>query len=234
MRLEIFPIEGIGEIAKGDDLAQIILKALNGNLQNLDILIITQKIVSKAEGRVIKLDNNKDNKARLKLAEQESVRILRQRGDLIISETEHGFVCANAGVDFSNTADGTACLLPKDPDKSAKQILKKLEKETKKKLGVIISDTFGRPWRNGLTNIAIGCAGIKPIIDYIGTTDSFGMELHATQMAIADELAGASEMVMGKSENIPVAIIRGIDKDWFGKGNVKKDLIRPAQDDFFR
>lgn len=236
MKLEIFPVEGIAEIKKGDDIADVIIKALEANkttLEDFDILVITQKIVSKAEGKIVQLES-RDPQARLKLAEAESVRVLRQRGDLIISETSHGFICANAGVDFSNIEEGSAALLPENPDVSAKKILKKLERKTKQSLGIIISDTFGRPWRKGLTNIAIGCAGIKPIVSYIGTTDSFGMELHATEMAIVDELAGASEMVMGKSDGIPVAVIRGVGEKWFGEGSVQKDIIRLPQEDFFR
>lgn len=231
MKLEIIPVNGIPEITKGDDIADAIWK--NSELEDSDIIVVTQKIVSKSEGRVVQLEN-KDPDARLKLAKSESIRVLRQRGDLIISETSHGFVCANAGVDFSNIEDGSAALLPKNPDASAKKIRKKLEAKAKKTLGVVISDTFGRPWRRGLTNIAIGSDGVKPIIDYIGTKDTFGMELKATEIAIADELAGAAEMIMGKSEAIPVAIVRGINKEWLGKGNVKQDLIRPPQEDFFR
>ncbi len=257
MRLEIIPVLHIGEIQSGDNIAEIILAALKRDkegsgakksnaakpsdaaklealqlLEN-DIVMVTQKIVSKAEGRTVKVDT-KDPTARLELAKQESVGILRQRDSLIISETNHGFICANAGVDFSNMEDGTAALLPLDPDRSALKILKTLRQKTGKNLAVIITDTFGRPWRKGLTNVAIGSAGIKPILDLKGETDALGNELFATEIAIADELAGASEMVMGKSLGIPVAIIRGCEKSWFGAGNIKKDLLRSAAEDFFR
>ena len=240
MQLEIFPIKGIKEIEEGDDLAEVILSTIsssknraNPKLKNHDILMVTQKIVSKSEGRIIQL-KDRNQSTRLEIAKSESKRILRQRGDLIISETREGFVCANAGVDFSNLKEGSASLLPLDSDLSAGKILKKMEDKSGKKLAVIITDTFGRPWRRGLTNVAIGAAGIKPIIDLRGETDSFGQELHATEMAVADELAGASEMVMGKSESIPAAIIRGVPKEWFGAGSVKKDLLRNPDEDFFR
>ncbi len=230
MKLEIFPIEGIKEVDKGDDVADLIL-ASGFLFEDFDVVVVTQKIISKAEGQVIEL---KKSDTKLDIAKRESVKILRKRGDLIISETKHGFICANAGVDFSNIEAGKAALLPEDPDVSALRIQKSLEASARKKIAVIISDTFGRPWRRGLTNVAIGCAGIQPIIDLIGTTDSFGMELNATEIAIVDELAGATEIVMGKSKNIPVAVVRGLEKDFFGSGNVKDDLVRKAHEDFFR
>ena len=241
MQLQIIPIENIPEVKPGDDLAELILKALkpeqqpqNTSLQDEDVLLITQKIVSKAEGRLIEVGDKNNPQARIQIAEKEAVQILRRRGDLIISETSHGFVCANSGVDFSNLEEGYGALLPKDPDKSARKILGSLTAATEHSLAVIITDTFGRPWRRGLTNVAIGSAGIKPIIDLRGQADSHGRELQATEIALVDELAGASEIVMGKSLGIPAAIARGLTREWFGEGSVKENLIRPASEDFFR
>ncbi|MBT3247225.1 MAG: coenzyme F420-0:L-glutamate ligase, partial [Actinobacteria bacterium] len=196
-----------------------------------DVLVVTQKIVSKAENRLVPIDPTVGHKP---LVEQESVRILRRRGDLIISETKHGFVCANAGIDLSNVAEGQAALLPVDSDRSARRIQAGLEHKYGVKVAVIVSDTFGRPWRRGVTDVAIGSAGLRPVVDLRGTTDALGRELQVTEVAVADEIAAAAELVMGKAEAIPVAIVRGVDPTWFGEGSVHDDLIRRPDEDLFR
>jgi coenzyme F420-0:L-glutamate ligase/coenzyme F420-1:gamma-L-glutamate ligase len=168
------------------------------------------------------------------LVEQESVRILRRRGDLIISETKHGFVCANAGIDLSNVEEGQAALLPVDSDRSARRIQAGLEHKYGVKVAVIVSDTFGRPWRRGVTDVAIGSAGLRPVVDLRGTNDALGRELQVTEVAVVDEIAAAAELVMGKAEAIPVAIVRGVDPSWFGEGNVHEDLVRRPDEDLFR
>jgi len=166
--------------------------------------------------------------------EQESVRVLRRRGDLVISETKHGFVCANAGVDRSNVDADQAALLPDDPDKSARRIRSGIKAKAGVDVGVIVSDTFGRPWRRGVADVAIGSAGVRPILDLRGTEDASGRELQVTEVAIADELAAAAELVMGKAENIPVAVIRGGKAAWLGPGSIRFDLVRPPSEDLFR
>ncbi|MEX1217849.1 MAG: coenzyme F420-0:L-glutamate ligase, partial [Acidimicrobiales bacterium] len=199
-RMEIFGIEGIGEIRAGDDLAAIIAAAASTSpdttLADGDVLVVTQKIVSKAEDRLVAIDPN-DPLSHKPLVERESVRILRRRGDLIISETEQGFVCANAGIDLSNVESGWAALLPVDSDRSARRIRDGLLHRFGVNVGVIVSDTFGRTWRRGVTDVAIGCAGIAAIIDLRGTPDALGREMHVTEVALVDELAAAAELVMG-------------------------------------
>ena len=165
---------------------------------------------------------------------EESTRILRRRGDLVISETRHGFVCANAGVDLSNVAAGTAALLPEDPDRSARRIRSGLRHSLGIDVGVIVSDTFGRPWRRGVTDVAIGCAGIAAVIDLKGTADAAGRELVATEICVADELAGAAELVMGKDRGIPVAVVRGVPTDWLRPASVQTEIVRPPDEDLFR
>src|ERR1700729_464300 len=183
--VRVFPITGLGEVAPGTDLAALIAGAVapadpdGPGLADGDVVVVTQKIVSKAEGRLVELDHG-DPAAKLALVRRESVRVLRQRGDLIISETRHGFICANAGVDLSNVADGTAALLPDDSDRSARRIRAGLQRALGIELGVIVSDTFGRPWRRGVTDVAIGCAGVAAVIDLKGTPDAGGRELVAT------------------------------------------------------
>jgi len=158
---------------------------------------------------------------------------VRVRGDLIISETAHGFVCANAGVDLSNVESGYAALLPVDADRSAKHVCDALHARAGVDVAVIVSDTFGRPWRQGLSDVAIGVCGITAVVDLRGASDALGRELMVTEVAIADEIASAAELVMGKSANVPVAIVRGLDASWFGTGSVRQ-LVRPPQDDLFR
>ncbi|MEC7845574.1 MAG: coenzyme F420-0:L-glutamate ligase [Actinomycetota bacterium] len=230
-KLEIIPIEGLPEISPGDDLIEII--GQDGQVISGDILVITQKIVSKAENQIVKVDPD-DPLSHKPLVEEESVRILRRRGDLIISETKHGFVCANAGIDLSNVERGQAALLPEDSDRSARRIRDGLKGKFNLDVGVIISDTFGRPWRRGLTDVAIGSSGVLPILDLRGSPDAFGREMQVTEVALVDELSSAAELVMGKSSGIPVAIIRGADESWFGLGSVKDQIIRDPKDDLFR
>jgi coenzyme F420-0:L-glutamate ligase/coenzyme F420-1:gamma-L-glutamate ligase len=233
--LSILPIRGIGEIRPGDELAALILEAADAQqtpLADGDCLVVTQKVVSKAEGRLVPLDPL-DLDARRRLVESESVRIVRRRGDLTISETAHGFVCANAGVDLSNVEEGWAALLPVDADRSAKHVRDALRARAGVEVGVIVSDTFGRPWRQGLTDVAIGVSGIAAVIDLRDTRDATGRVLQVTEVAIADEIASAAELVMGKASGVPVAIVRGLDSSWLGEGSVRQ-LIRPPQEDLFR
>ena len=229
--LTISGIAGVGEVRAGDDLGALIAAA--ADLCDRDIVVVTQKIVSKAEGRLVAVDHN-DSAARRQLVESESIRVLRRRGDLIIAETAHGFVCANAGVDFSNVPDGQAALLPRDPDRSARRIRDGIRAGGGPAVGVVVSDTFGRPWRRGLTDVAIGCAGVLAVLDLRGTADAGGRELQVTEVAIADELAAAAELVMGKDRGIPAAVIRGAPTAWFGDGRAVRDLPRRAAEDLFR
>jgi coenzyme F420-0:L-glutamate ligase len=233
--LTIIPVTGIPEIAAGDEIATLVAEAATEQgspLADGDCLVVTQKIVSKAEDRVVPLDPE-DAAARRALVESESVRILRRRGDLIISETRHGFVCANAGVDLSNIAEGQAALLPLDSDRSARHVRDALSARQGVNVGVIISDTFGRAWRNGLTDVAIGVAGLAAVVDLRGEQDALGRELLVTEVAVADEIAGAAELVMGKSTGVPAAIVRGLDETWFRDSSVR-ELIRHPNDDLFR
>ena len=230
-KLEIIPLEGIPEISPGDDLVELIGQ-LN-NIQSGDILVVTQKIISKAENQMIDIDPN-DPLSHKPLVERESVRILRRRGDLIISQTKHGFVCANAGIDLSNVKRGQAALLPDDSDRSARRLRDGLAGRFQLDVGIIISDTFGRPWRRRLTDVAIGSAGVLPILDLRGSPDAFGREMQVTEVALVDELASAAELVMGKSSGIPIAIVRGADTSWFGSGSVQDQIVRDPQDDLFR
>lgn len=234
-RLEVIPVHGIGEIRPGDEIAELVADAADVQgtpLADHDCLVVTQKIVSKAEGRLVPLDPD-DPDARRALVEAESRRIVRRRGDLTISETRHGFVCANAGIDLSNVDAGYAALLPVDPDSSAHHVRNALRARRAVDVAVIVSDTFGRPWRLGLTDVAIGIAGIAAIVDLRGSEDAHGRVLQVTEVAIADEIASAAELVMGKAAGVPVAIVRGLDRSWFGPG-AARDLVRNPQDDLFR
>jgi coenzyme F420-0:L-glutamate ligase/coenzyme F420-1:gamma-L-glutamate ligase len=231
-RLEILGIEGIGEVRPGDDLVSLIAKA-EPDLRDGDVLVVTQKVVSKAEAQLVPIDpGDPDSKA--KIVEGESVRVLRRRGDLVVSETRHGFVCANAGVDLSNVSHGWAALLPEDPDRSARRLRDGLRHRLDVDLAVIISDTFGRPWRRGLTDVAIGCAGIRAIVDLRGTADTNGYELQATEVCVVDELASAAELIMGKATGICAAVVRGVDPTWLGRGEVRAEVVRPPAEDLFR
>jgi coenzyme F420-0:L-glutamate ligase/coenzyme F420-1:gamma-L-glutamate ligase len=235
-RLEVFGIDGIGEITPGDDLAGIILDAARDAGTALaagDVLVVTQKIVSKAENQLVAIDPT-DPLSHKPLVEAESVRILRRRGDLIISETRHGFVCANAGIDLSNVESGFAALLPEDSDRSARRIRDGIRGRAGIDVAVIVSDTFGRTWRRGVTDVAIGSAGIAAVLDLRGTPDAFGREMQVTEVAVVDEIACAAELVMGKTSGIPVAVVRGIDTTWFRDGSVADEIVRHPNDDLFR
>lgn len=227
--LRILPIRGIGEITEGADLAALFAEAVEDG----DVLVVTQKIISKAEGRIVAFDPS-DPEAKKRLVESESVRIVRQRGELLITETRHGFICANAGIDLSNVAEGTAALLPVDSDLSARRIREGLLGRFGKNVGVIVSDTFGRPWRQGVTDIAIGVAGIAAVVDLRGTVDGNGRVLEVTEICVADELASAAELVMGKASGIPAAIVRGVDPAWFRPASVAAEIVRGPGDDLFR
>ena len=231
--LRVVPVPGLPEVRPGDDLAGMVAAACEAaiGLRDGDVVVVTQKVVSKAEGRLVEIDPEIGHRP---IVEAESVRILRRRGDLIIAETEHGFVCANAGVDLSNVEAGQAALLPEDPDRSARRIRDALTHRFGVEVAVIVSDTFGRPWRRGVTDIAIGVAGLRPVIDLRGTADALGRELQVTEVAVADELAAAAELVMGKSTGIAVAVLRGVDPAWLGDGSVVDDLVRRPDEDLFR
>lgn len=248
MEIKIIGVRGIPEISKGDDLAAIIIDALKRQgdiLKKDDILVVTQKIVSKAEGRVRELNSYKPSKQSIKLATrlgkdprhiqailEESRRVLRAERGIIITETEHGLICANSGVDQSNVKPDMVSLLPKDPDASARNIKNNIKKRMGISVSVIISDTFGRPFREGHANVAIGVAGLNPMKDYRGEEDGYGNTLKVTVMAIADEIASAAELATGKLERVPVAIIRGYN---YEKGkNSAKELIRQFSMNLFR
>jgi coenzyme F420-0:L-glutamate ligase/coenzyme F420-1:gamma-L-glutamate ligase len=231
MSISLLPVVGMPEVRPGDDLAELI--ASRAELADGDIVVVTQKIVSKAEGRLVAVDPD-DPLSHKKLVVDEAVRILRRRGELIMTETRHGFVCANAGVDLSNVERGWAALLPLDSDLSARRVRDGLRRRTGCEVGVIVSDTFGRAWRRGVTDVAIGIAGVAAIVDLRGTTDAYGRELAVTEVCVADELAGAAELVMGKSTGVPVGIVRGVDPTWLRESSVASEVVRPYQEDLFR
>lgn len=226
--IRIIPISGVAEVLAGDDLALLITAAAgDGTFQDDDVIVVTQKVVSKAEGRVVPAA---DRDAAIA---SESVRVLRRsQGGMVIAETRHGFVCANAGVDASNIDGDHIALLPVDPDASARRIRARIKHLTGVDVGVVISDTFGRAWRLGQTDVAIGVAGIEPFVDYRGQADSHGTEMTATRIAVADELAGAAELVMGKVDKVCAALIRGATVRR-GRG-AATEIVRPPGEDFFR
>jgi coenzyme F420-0:L-glutamate ligase/coenzyme F420-1:gamma-L-glutamate ligase len=229
--LRIIPLRGLPEIAEGVDLATLISERFE--LEDYDVVVITQKVVSKAEGRIVRLAED-DVEGFTRLVAAESRRILRVRGMLSITETHHGMICANAGIDRSNTESDTVTLLPIDPDRSARAIRRKLSHLQQRRLGVIITDTFGRTWRNGVTDVAIGCDGIAGVIDLRGRTDAQGRVLQATEVCVADEIAGAAELVKGKGAQIPVVIVRGLDHELFRDSSVKDEITRAPHGDLFR
>ena len=246
--VHVLPVVGIGEISPGTDLAATIHAALQAQatpLQDGDILVVTQKIVSKAEGCLVALDSvepsalasrwaafwSKDARV-VELVLRQSRRIVRMERGVIISETHHGLVCANAGVDCSNVGGDRATLLPDDPDASAERLRAELSRASGARLGVIISDTFGRAWREGQTNVAIGVAAVEALRHFEGQVDPTGYELRVTRLATADELAAAAELVMGKVDGVPVALVRGLGRA-LGPGSAK-ELVRPAANDLFR
>ena len=228
-RIEDLAVAGLPEVRPGDDRAALIAGAVT--LVDGDVVVVTQKVVSKAEDRLVDIDPEVGHRP---LVERESVRILRRLGDLVIAETEHGFVCANAGVDLSNVEAGQAALLPVDSDRSARRIRDALRHRFSVDVAVVVSDTFGRPWRRGVTDVAIGCAGLRPVVDLRRTTDALGRELQVTEVAVVDEIAAAAELVMGKAAGVPVAVVRGIDPAWFGDGSVVDDVGRSPAEDLFR
>jgi coenzyme F420-0:L-glutamate ligase / coenzyme F420-1:gamma-L-glutamate ligase len=238
----ITPLAGFPEVGPGMDLAKLV--AQSHLLEDGDIVVLAHKIVSKAEGRVIRLDEiepsaharelaGSDGDARhLEAVLRESVRIVRARGPLVIAETRHGFVCASAGVDASNAPEaGTLVLLPLDPDASARAIRARLRELTIRTVAVIVSDSFGRPWRQGTTDVAVGVAGLAPLLDLRGKRDAVGYELRSTQIAVADEIAGAAELVMGKTSGVPGAVVRGLALE--GEGSAR-ELAMPPERDLFR
>ena len=230
-RIEILAVEGLPEVRPGDRLAPML--AACAELADGDVVVVTQKVVSKAEGRMVAVDPD-DPAAYAAVVEAECVRVLRRRGDLVIAETANGFVCANAGVDRSNVPDGYVTLLPVDADRSARRIRDGLRASPGVEVGVIVSDTFGRTWRRGVTDVAIGCAGIAGIVDLRGTVDALGRALEVTEVAVADELAAAAELVMGKATGVGAAVIRGVDRSWFRDASVRAEIVRPPAEDLFR
>lgn len=223
--LTIIPVTGVGEVGAGDDIAQLILDA-GTELADGDVLVVTQKVVSKAEGRLAPAEQKRD------VIASESVRVLRRSGEMVISETRHGFVCANAGVDSSNVEGDHVVLLPIDPDASARRIRSRIAHLIGVDVACVITDTFGRAWRVGQTDVAIGVAGLDPFADYRGTTDTQGREMFATRICVADELAGAAELVMGKAEAVCAAIVRGYA--WEPARATATDIVRAPSEDLFR
>jgi coenzyme F420-0:L-glutamate ligase/coenzyme F420-1:gamma-L-glutamate ligase len=235
IELRIVPIRGVGLVGEGDDLVALFLNALEAQGETLlhhDLIVVTSKVVSKSEGQVVTFDGTEEHK--VALIEQEATRVLRRRGPLRITQTRHGFINANAGVDLSNTADGTAVLLPKDPDRSARRFRGEISRRCALDVAVVITDTFGRVWRNGVTDVALGSAGLRPILDLRGTTDANGRLLEATEVAIVDEIAGAANLVLGKAQGTPFALLRGLDESYFGEGSIAEHVVRAANDDLFR
>lgn len=248
--IQVIPVRVAGDVKPGDRLGDTILGAFGKNgigLADNDIVIIAQKIVSKAEGRVVNLTDVRPSQRTLRLARRlhkdpkivelilkESKEVVKVQNGIIITETKHGLVCANSGVDQSNLADGnSAVLLPKDPDASARKLRAAFKKSTGKDVAVIITDTFGRPFREGQVNVAIGVAGMDSMKSYIGKNDMFGRKLHVTEIAVADEIASAAELVMNKSDGVPVAVVRGLVFERDEKASAKR-LIRAKKNDLFR
>jgi coenzyme F420-0:L-glutamate ligase/coenzyme F420-1:gamma-L-glutamate ligase len=229
--VEILPVFGLPEVGRGDVLADLIAERVE--LADGDVVVVTQKIVSKAEGRLASVDPDDPLSVR-ELIETEATRVLRRRDDLVVTETRHGFVCANAGVDLSNVDAGRAALLPVDPDRSARRIRDGLRARVGVTVGVVVSDTFGRTWRRGSTDVAIGVAGVAAVVDLRGTTDGRGRVLVGTEICVADELAGAAELVMGKASGVPVAVVRGVDPAWLRESSVSEEIVRPYREDLFR
>lgn len=229
MSVEIIPVPGIPEIKPGDDLPSILARELGtAGVRTRDIVAVSQKIVSKAEGMMVEAGVA----GKASWVHEEATRIVATRGDLIIAETHHGFVCANAGVDASNVAEGFLTLLPEDPDASAERIRKKILGRANAKVGVVVTDTFGRPWRRGVVDIAIGTSGLPALIDLRGTPDAHGRELESTVVAFADQVAASAGLVMGKADQIPAAIIRGLRPT--ETESPATEIVRPPEEDLFR
>ena len=247
-KVEVIPLLGVPEVWKGADLGKIILisaKAHRVRLLDGDIVVVKQKVVSKAEGRLVRLDTVEPGKKAERMARKEgkdprlvelilreATRIVRAGHGVIITETRHGFVCANSGVDQSNVGEGLVALLPIDPDRSARSLRRTLERASGRKLAVVISDTFGRPWRVGQTDVAIGCSGMVPLVPYRGKKDRFGYELRVTEPSVADEAAGAAELAVGKLAGIPAAVVRGVEYVRGEEG--VRSMIMPRERDLFR
>ena len=245
--LRVVPLTGIPELEEGDDLAsQVVAAAARaaGGLEAGDVVVVAQKAVSKVEGRVVDLQDVEPSERaaelagpgadarRIEVVLRETRTIVRTRPPLVIAETRHGFVCASAGVDASNAkGPDTLVLLPVDPDDSARRLRERIAELSGADVGVVVSDSFGRAWRTGTTDVALGVAGIPAVLDLDGQTDSMGHELHATQIAVADEIAGAAQLVMGKIDEIPAAVVRGLTLRGDGRGS---DLVMPRERDLFR
>ncbi|TML94546.1 MAG: coenzyme F420-0:L-glutamate ligase [Actinobacteria bacterium] len=239
--LRIIPVSGLPEIEQGDDLAALVAAALE--LEDGDVVVIAQKVVSKSEGRVVRLEEvepserareiaGDEDARRIEVILREAARVVRVRPPLVIAETTHGFICASAGVDSSNAPEpDMLVLLPEDPDASAERIRQRLRELTSREVAVLVSDSFGRPWRQGTTDVALGAAGLRVLLDLRGRLDRTGYELHYTMIAIADEIAGAAELAMGKTDGIPAAVVRGLDVA--GEATAR-DLVIPEERDLFR
>jgi coenzyme F420-0:L-glutamate ligase/coenzyme F420-1:gamma-L-glutamate ligase len=228
--VEVLPVAGVPEVRPGDDLVALLAPSLEAaRIRPGDIVAVTQKIVSKAEGRIV----SEREAPRSAWVEREAVRVVAARDDVVITQTRHGFVCANAGVDASNVESGLLTLLPEDPDGSAERLRKGLSEAAGGDVGVVVTDTFGRPWRRGVVNVAIGCAGLAALVDLRGTADHTGRTLETTVVALADEVAAASGLVMGKAARIPAAIVRGLDLTPVPAGPAS-DIVRPPEEDLFR
>lgn len=247
-KVEVIPLPGFPEVKKGDDLGGLVLASAKKNrvgIREGDIIVVKQKVVSKAEGRVTRLAGVRPGKEARGMAKaqskdarlvevilREAVRVVRAGHGVIITETRHGFVCANSGVDQSNVGEGLVALLPVNPDLSARRIRERLEAATRRKVAVVITDTFGRPWRLGQTDVAIGCSGIAPLLSYAGSRDGFGYELRVTEPAVVDEVAGAAELAVGKLSGTPAAVVRGVN---YRRGEAGvRSFVMPRERDLFR
>ena len=239
--ISIIPVHGLPEIREGDDLAALVVERVE--LEDRDVLVLAQKGVSKTEGRVVRIDGIEASEDAVRIAGderdpreievilREAKRVVRERGPLVIAETRHGFICASAGVDHSNAPEaGMLVLLPLDPDASARRVRERVRELTGKDVGVVITDSFGRPFRQGTTDVAIGVAGITPIVDLRGTRDRIGYELRSSRTAVADEIAAAADLVRGKAEGVPAVVVRGLRLD--GDGTAQEIVIEPELDLF--
>jgi coenzyme F420-0:L-glutamate ligase/coenzyme F420-1:gamma-L-glutamate ligase len=233
--LRLVALASPAKVQRDDDLVTLLLDAVANaeeEVRNHDLFIVTSKVVSKSEGQVVAFDGTDENK--IAIVERESVRVLRRRGTLRITETRHGFINANAGVDLSNTDEGTAVLLPTDSDRSARRFRAEIARRTGVEVAVLITDTFGRVWRQGVTDVALGSSGLRPLLDLRGSLDANGRLLEATEVAIADEIAGAANLVLHKAAGTPFALVRGLDESFFGPGSIQENIVRKKNDDLFR